>query len=342
MAINDSDGDYARILRRIVDDPDFCRYSPEARLVWLTMLIAPEFKVLGIATLDPGAVARRTGYPAPKVMKAIVELELAGIIRRDGAWCWIVNHLRFQENSEAWAKSRQAMMGLSKRLANLPSGLSFLPEFVQMYQALGFTFELQDRLRARMNILIDKGIDKGPYTLIDNPEPETPETPEPETPEPEPTKERLAVVATVPAMPARQQRVMDLVQATAMKYVACINATFGRNLRTSPKVVTRVGERLREQYRPWHIVALPIMVDAQGLPQDMRRTLDALVFLRDGKHARTGADGRTYGATDWLERALGRLDQTFLDDRLASIAEQFAVLTPLMDAGVAIRKASGM
>jgi hypothetical protein len=74
----------------------------------------------------------------------------------------------------------------------------------------------------------------------------------------------------------------------------------------------------------------------------MRRTLAAEVLLRDGKHPRTGENGRTYGATDWLERALGRMDQTVLDARQVEIAKAFGVLEPLVAAGVGIRQDSGL
>ncbi len=50
-------------------------------------------------------LAWKTGYSTRQVEKALAELAVANVIRRHGVWCWIRNHLRFQEGSEAWAKS---------------------------------------------------------------------------------------------------------------------------------------------------------------------------------------------------------------------------------------------
>lgn len=147
-------------------------------------------------------------------------------------------------------------------------------------------------------------------------------------------QETAIVVATVPASP-------DSDNADG-RFLACFNGVFGRNLRPTPKITQGVRTKLRGGYKPWQLVALPILVDAQGVPTDMRRTLAAEVLLRDGKHPRTGENGRTYGATDWLERALGRMDQTTLDARQAEIAKVFEVLEPMMVAGVMIRQDSGL
>jgi hypothetical protein len=147
-------------------------------------------------------------------------------------------------------------------------------------------------------------------------------------------KESSAVVVAVPASPGADD--------TALRYLACFNATFGRRLSPTPKIRERVKARIRGGYRPWQVVALPILVDAQGIPPEMRRGLGADVPLRDGRHPRTGENGATYGATDWLERALGRLDQTVLDSRLAEIAKAFEVIEPLMAAGVGIRDDTGL
>jgi hypothetical protein len=150
-------------------------------------------------------------------------------------------------------------------------------------------------------------------------------------------KESSAVVVAVPAPPAQTGA-----DDTALRYLACFNAVFGRRLSMTPKIRERVRTRLHGGYRPWQLVALPVMVDAQGVPPDMKRTLGADVPLRDGRHPRTGENGTTYGATDWLERALGRLDQTVLDSRLAEIAKAFGVLEPLMAANVGIRQDTGL
>lgn len=129
---------------------------------------------------------------------------------------------------------------------------------------------------------------------------------------------------------------------TPARFVASFNATFDRGLGVSPEIPKRIKARLGEGYKRWQIVALPVMVEAQGLASDMRRALRPDILLRDGKHPRTSASGVTCGGTDWLERALGRLDQTVLDSRLASIAEQIGVLDQLKQMGVGIREDSGL
>lgn len=90
------------------------------------------------------------------------------------------------------------------------------------------------------------------------------------------------------------------------------------------------------------VVALPVLVDANGLDSKLRRELGASVLLRDGKHPRTSGNGSTSGATHWLERELQRADRTVLDARLRGIAEQFGVLEQLQQIGVGIRQDSGL
>lgn len=334
----DSEGEYARILRRLIDDPDYCRRSPNAKLVQLTMLIAPEFRVMGIAPLDVQGLVQRTGLPPRSAGAAVAELEEDAVIRRDGRWVWIRNHLRFQENSEAWTKSPQTMIGLSKRVNELPAGLSFFKEFIQVYGALGFRFTLQPRHERYLINPPDTPINKDK----DNPEPETPDTPEtPETPEyPE---EPVAVATAVPASPALEAPPppntpdanprKDTFHAVAERHVACFNAVFGRRLHSSPEVVEKTRSLIRAGYRPWQIVALPILVDAQGISADMRKRATPQIILRDGKHGRT-VDGQTYGATHWLERALSRIDQTTLTARQVAAARAFDVLRQLREMGV--------
>ncbi len=350
----DSEGQYARILRRLIDDPDFCARSSDARHVHLTLLIAPEFRVLGIAPLDMDGLVHRTGLRPRAVAVALDELEQHRVIRRDARWCWIRNHLRFQEGSEAWAKSRMTMMGLSRRVNELPAGIAFLPEFIEMYKSLGFNFDLQPRF--------NRHITPPPIPLpIPPPLPpqiiqrqETPETPEtPHTPEtPDSPKETVAVVVAVPAPPALEvpslttlrsahadpiavNPRLDTFHGIATRHVTCFNAVFRRKLGVSPEIVEKTRTLLRATYHPWQIVALPIMVEAQGVSGDMRRRLTPQIILRDGKHGRTVA-GQTFGATHWLERALSRLDQTSLDDRLMALARQFGVLSQLMQMGVSV------
>jgi hypothetical protein len=130
-------------------------------------------------------------------------------------------------------------------------------------------------------------------------------------------------------------------EAVAARYVACFNATFGRDIGLTPEIPAKVKSLLHERYRPWQIVAVPILVDANGLDPGFRSSLRPEILLRDGKHPRT-VNGRTSGATHWLERELQRADQTTLDERLVSVARQFGVLEPLMKLRVGVRRESGL
>jgi hypothetical protein len=120
----------------------------------------------------------------------------------------------------------------------------------------------------------------------------------------------------------------------ADRYTACFNLTLGRRVGVMPKLEGKIQERLREGYRPWQIIALPIAVDAQGLGE-ARASAQLDWFLRDGKSPRL-RNGQTWGATDWVERAVQKLDQTRLNPRQAAIAEKFGVLDQMKQAGVKV------
>ncbi len=213
----DSEGEYARILRRLIDDPDYCRLPAAARLVWLTMLISPEFKVLGIATVDTPVLERRSGLKARACEGALEVLAAAGVVRRDGVWVWMRNHLRFQEGAEAWTRSSSTMQGLSRRLQNLPSSLKFWPEFFEVYSALGFKFDVPPRIQS----YLDRVGGTPPPHVGGNPEPETPETPEtpePETPEPEPEQpDHVLVFDRWREVMGKPRAVLDEKRAKAIK-----------------------------------------------------------------------------------------------------------------------------
>lgn len=113
----------------------------------------------------------------------------------------------------------------------------------------------------------------------------------------------------------------------ADRYVACFNAVLDRGVSCNPDILERVRAHLKNKYRPWQIIALPIICDAQGLG-DIRKDVELDWFLRDGKHQRT-KNGQTYGATNWVARAHGKLDKTSLSPRLTAIAKACGVLEQL-------------
>jgi len=129
---------------------------------------------------------------------------------------------------------------------------------------------------------------------------------------------------------------------TAARFAQVFNGAFNRAVGLTPNICRRVDDRLRAGYKPWQILALPILVASRPLEVGLERHLTPEVLLRDGKHPRTTKAGYTAGATDWLERELQQLDRVELDERLAAIASEAGVLEPLMQMGVSVRKASGL
>ena len=127
----------------------------------------------------------------------------------------------------------------------------------------------------------------------------------------------------------------------ALRFVACFNAALERRVAVTPEIVEKVTGLMTAGYKPWQIVALPVLVEANGLDPKFRRELGAAILLRDGKHPRTSGTGKTSGATHWLERELQRADQTVLNRRQGSIASQFGVVEQLVQMGVQIKREEG-
>lgn len=121
----------------------------------------------------------------------------------------------------------------------------------------------------------------------------------------------------------------ELASETARAYLAVLSAVSGRRLRVlSDDVVRSTEARLRE-WKPWQIVALPVVLAAQG--STLTHSPD--VYLRNGEHPRT-RNGNTYGGFYWLARTFEKADGTKLDERLESIAMQAGVLHELQALGV--------
>lgn len=124
--------------------------------------------------------------------------------------------------------------------------------------------------------------------------------------------------------------------ATAVVFLESFNRVFARKVSITPKIRERIASRLREGYRAEQLIALPILVAASDLPSGLRRTIGPDVLLRDGRHPRTTRDGSTAGATDWLERELGRADRASIPLPLVAIAEQLGVAGSLRDLGATL------
>lgn len=125
-------------------------------------------------------------------------------------------------------------------------------------------------------------------------------------------------------------------------FVRVFNAAFDRRLGLTPEIRKRVEARKRDGYRPWQLIALPVLVASRPMESAMAKRLTPEMLLRDGKHPRQTRDGYTAGATDWLERELNQLDRAVLDARLASLADQVGILGQLKAVGVSVREESGL
>jgi hypothetical protein len=170
-----------------------------------------------------------------------------------------------------------------------------------------------------------------PNASVPSPLPSPSPSPVP-SPSPSPTDneqhERQGVLPAIPPPP------------TVEAFGAGFNEAFNRRLKVIPPDVRAKWEkRLRDGWKPWQLVALPILVDAQGLTLGMRKSLQAEMLLRDGSRARTQRDGTTSGATDWASRAFSRVDQTHLQPKHVALATRFGVLEHLLKLNVIIDEA---
>lgn len=132
-----------------------------------------------------------------------------------------------------------------------------------------------------------------------------------------------------PTTEVPKKETTDVVSAedTAAEYITAFNSALNRQCSVTPGVRAKTKARLRT-WPSWQIVAVPLLVTATST-HEFLRTLAPECLLRDGLHPRTTRAGYTSGATDHLERAYARADQTALDGRLTAIAEQLGVRAKL-------------
>jgi uncharacterized protein YdaU (DUF1376 family) len=144
-------------------------------------------------------------------------------------------------------------------------------------------------------------------------------------PAPDGAAEELSIEETIAALKPTE---------IADRFMGVYNAVHRRRCTVTPAQRDKIVA-LARRYRPWQLIALPVVVEAHHR-QDLYPA-DAIaskpeILLRDGKTPRP-----TGGATNWLERALQLLDRTVLDTELAEIVRQAGVLAQLQQCGVTVR-----
>jgi hypothetical protein len=128
-------GVYRGLFSALLDDPDFQRLTPSARLVLLILRLCAQAGAAAIFRAYIGTVAEQTGLPVEDVETALGELERSPSpqrpwIYREGGVIWVRNALRFDPHVRlADDKHRKAV---EKAVQGLPR-LSIVAKFCSYY-----------------------------------------------------------------------------------------------------------------------------------------------------------------------------------------------------------------
>jgi hypothetical protein len=153
------------------------------------------------------------------------------------------------------------------------------------------------------------------------------------TPTPAPTPAPTPKSKKSPKSP----KINGEITKTAERYLEIFNAVFDRRSKSLSIITPRIAQRLSEGvYKPWQIVINPILQSAHDHGVKNLNNFGPEMLLRDGQHKRTGANGQTHGATDWLERIYSVADNLRLDRRLTEIARHYGVLEDIKRTGCAV------
>jgi hypothetical protein len=129
-------GVYRGVYSCLVDDPDFQRLSPDARLVLLVMRLSSQIGAAGIFRAYTQVVAEQTGLELAQVEAALHELETSPTtdrpwIVREAGLVWIRNALRYDPNIRLGDPKHAT--AVNRVLAGLPR-LSIVARFRRYYQ----------------------------------------------------------------------------------------------------------------------------------------------------------------------------------------------------------------
>ena len=158
-------------------------------------------------------------------------------------------------------------------------------------------------------------------------------------PEADPEKNKLSL---------SQQHMFDLevdktsntktkLEETAKKYLEIFNAVFDRKCRNITATVPKIEARLKTGiWKEWQILCMPILQAAADPKVRELNNFSPETLLRDGSHKRTGANGITYGAVDWMDRIYGMADTLHLNRRLSDIARHYSLIEKVKLTGAGV------
>jgi len=125
----------------------------------------------------------------------------------------------------------------------------------------------------------------------------------------------------------------------ARKYLNIFNAVFDRRCKAVSITAKAIRKRIDQGgWEPWQILISPILQAANDCNVSKLRNFSPDMLLRDGNHTRTGADGRTYGGTDWLGRIYGVADTLTLDEKLSWIAALYGLVDDIKRTGASVQE----
>ncbi len=139
---------WTRIDSRVWSDAGFRQLTEHERLVWMYLLTCPHGNMLGLFRLPVLYAAADTGYAIEQLEDAMVAIEKAGLIKRDGELVWICRFLRY--NAIAGPKSDACAAGIAEEADRVP----FLLQLATITEEMGLT---------ETTIALRKGASDTPY-----------------------------------------------------------------------------------------------------------------------------------------------------------------------------------
>jgi hypothetical protein len=129
-------GVYRGIFSAMLDDPDYQRLTPDARLVLLTLRLCAQAGAAAIFRFYTPVLAEQTGLVSDDVEKALVELASSPSteepwVFREGPVAWVRNGLRYDPNLRlADPKHRKSV---ERAVQDLPR-LAIVARFCEYYE----------------------------------------------------------------------------------------------------------------------------------------------------------------------------------------------------------------
>ena len=183
-----SRGPYRGVYCALVDDPDFQRLTPDARLALFVCRLCPQAGPAAIFRYYPEPLSLQSGLPPERLAVALQELETERWIIREGVIIWVRNGLRNDPNMHlSDPKHRKAVM---RAISALPR-MAIVTTFCDYYQlprpfdgppkALPRPIEGASQLGAPSTIPSTRGTKKliDPVDRVDNSAPRHPTDPPP-------------------------------------------------------------------------------------------------------------------------------------------------------------------